>query len=81
VVVSNHGGRQFDSVPATARALPEVVAAVGDQVDVPADGGVRTGLDVVKMFALGRSGCAARARVGLGVGGTRPKPAFAICST
>jgi L-lactate dehydrogenase (cytochrome) len=53
IVVSNHGGRQLDSVPSTARALPEVVDAVGGQVEVLADGGVRTGLDVVKMVALG----------------------------
>jgi L-lactate dehydrogenase (cytochrome) len=53
VVVSNHGGRQLDSVPSTARALPEVAEAVGDRVEVLADGGVRTGLDVVKMMALG----------------------------
>src|SRR5437763_3829846 len=53
VVVSNHGGRQLDSVPSTARALPGVVDAVGDKVEVLADGGVRTGLDVVKMVALG----------------------------
>ncbi len=53
IVVSNHGGRQLDSVPSTARALPDVVDAVGDQVEVLADGGVRTGLDVVKMVALG----------------------------
>jgi len=53
VVVSNHGGRQLDSVPSTARALPAVVDAVGDHVEVLADGGVRTGLDVVKMMALG----------------------------
>jgi L-lactate dehydrogenase (cytochrome) len=53
VVVSNHGGRQLDSVPSTARALPEVVDAVGDKVEVLADGGVRTGLDVVKMVAMG----------------------------
>jgi L-lactate dehydrogenase (cytochrome) len=53
VVVSNHGGRQLDSVPSTARALPDVVDAVGDQVEVLADGGIRTGLDVVKMTALG----------------------------
>jgi L-lactate dehydrogenase (cytochrome) len=53
VVVSNHGGRQLDSVPSTARALPGVVDAVGDEVEVLADGGVRTGLDVVKMIALG----------------------------
>ena len=53
IVVSNHGGRQLDSVPSTARALPDVADAVGDQVEVLADGGVRTGLDVVKMVAMG----------------------------
>jgi L-lactate dehydrogenase (cytochrome) len=53
VVVSNHGGRQLDAVPSTARALPDVVDAVGDDVEVLADGGVRTGLDVVKMVAMG----------------------------
>jgi L-lactate dehydrogenase (cytochrome) len=53
VVVSNHGGRQLDSVPSTARALPDVADAIGDDVEVLADGGVRTGLDVVKMVALG----------------------------
>ncbi|HEX8053339.1 MAG TPA: L-lactate dehydrogenase [Thermoleophilaceae bacterium] len=53
VVVSNHGGRQLDSVPSTARALPDVVDAIGDEVEVLVDGGVRTGLDVVKMVALG----------------------------
>jgi len=53
IVVSNHGGRQLDSVLSTARALPNIVNAVGDQVEVLVDGGVRTGLDVVKMIALG----------------------------
>jgi L-lactate dehydrogenase (cytochrome) len=53
VVVSNHGGRQLDSVPSTVRALPDVVDAIGGQVEVLVDGGVRTGLDVVKMVALG----------------------------
>jgi L-lactate dehydrogenase (cytochrome) len=53
LIVSNHGGRQLDSVPSTARALGAVVDAVGDQTEVLADGGVRTGLDVVKMIALG----------------------------
>jgi L-lactate dehydrogenase (cytochrome) len=53
VVVSNHGGRQLDSVPSTTRALPDVVDAVGDHVEVLVDGGVRTGLDVVKLVALG----------------------------
>jgi len=53
IVVSNHGGRQLDSVPSTTRALPNVADAVGDRVEVLADGGVRNGLDVVKMTALG----------------------------
>jgi L-lactate dehydrogenase (cytochrome) len=53
IIVSNHGGRQLDAVPSTARALPDVVDAVGDQVEVLADGGVRNGLDVVKMVAMG----------------------------
>ena len=55
VIVSNHGGRQLDSVPSTTRALPDVVDAVGGQVEVLVDGGVRTGLDVVKLVALGAS--------------------------
>ncbi|HEX8065833.1 MAG TPA: L-lactate dehydrogenase [Thermoleophilaceae bacterium] len=53
VVVSNHGGRQLDAVPSTTRALPDIVDAIGDEVEVLADGGVRTGLDVVKMVAMG----------------------------
>ena len=53
VVVSNHGGRQLDSVPSTSRALPAIADAVGGDVEVLADGGVRSGLDVVKLIALG----------------------------
>jgi L-lactate dehydrogenase (cytochrome) len=53
LVVSNHGGRQLDAVLSTAHALPAVAAAVGDQIEVLVDGGVRNGLDVVKMLALG----------------------------
>ena len=53
IVVSNHGGRQLDAVPSTAAALPHVADAVGDQTTVLADGGIRNGLDVVKMIALG----------------------------
>src|SRR4051812_33775771 len=53
IVVSNHGGRQLDSVPSTVRVLPDIADAVGDEVEVLADGGVRTGLDVLKMVALG----------------------------
>lgn len=53
VVVSNHGARQLDSVAATIRALPEVVAAVNNQVEVLMDGGIRRGADIVKALCLG----------------------------
>ncbi|MFG3387135.1 alpha-hydroxy acid oxidase [Streptomyces rochei] len=53
VVVSNHGGRQLDGVPATLEALPEVVAAVRGRVPVLLDGGVRTGADILAALALG----------------------------
>ncbi len=53
VVVSNHGGRQLDTVAAGAEALPAIVEAVGDQVDVLVDGGIRRGTDVLKALALG----------------------------
>lgn len=53
IIVSNHGGRQLDGVPSTARALPEIARAVGDRTVVMADGGVRSGLDVVRLMALG----------------------------
>jgi L-lactate dehydrogenase (cytochrome) len=53
IVVSNHGGRQLDGVLSTARALPMVADAVGDAATLLTDGGVRNGLDVVRMLALG----------------------------
>jgi len=53
VIVSNHGGRQLDSVSPTLRALPEVVAAVNGQIEVLMDGGVRRGSDIVKAICLG----------------------------
>ena len=53
VIVSNHGGRQLDGVAASIRVLPEVVAAVGDRVDVLMDGGIRRGADIVKARCLG----------------------------
>ena len=56
IVVSNHGGRQLDGVPSTARALPAIADAVGGKLTVLADSGVRSGLDVVRMLALGADG-------------------------
>lgn len=53
IVVSNHGGRQLDGVPATLDALPEVVEAAGGRAEVYLDGGVRRGTDAVKALALG----------------------------
>jgi L-lactate dehydrogenase (cytochrome) len=56
IVVSNHGGRQLDGVPSTAKALPAIADAVGDRLTILADGGVRSGLDLVRMLALGADG-------------------------
>ncbi len=53
VVVSNHGGRQLDTAPATCEALPHVVEAAGDLCEIYVDGGVRRGSDVLKAIALG----------------------------
>ena len=53
VVVSNHGGRQLDCVPASLRALPEVVAAVNGRIEVLMDGGIRRGSDIVKAICMG----------------------------
>jgi L-lactate dehydrogenase (cytochrome) len=53
ISVSNHGGNNLDGTPASIRALPAIVDAVGDQVEVLLDGGIRRGSDVVKALALG----------------------------
>ena len=53
ISVSNHGGRQLDCVPASLRALPEVVKAVGGQTEILMDGGVRRGTDIVKALCMG----------------------------
>jgi L-lactate dehydrogenase (cytochrome) len=57
ILVSNHGGRQLDSAPSTASALSAIVDAVGDQVEVYVDSGVRSGLDVLKFLGLGARAC------------------------
>jgi L-lactate dehydrogenase (cytochrome) len=57
LIVSNHGGRQLDGAESSIRALPDIVAAVGSQIEVHMDGGVRSGQDVLKAVALGAKGC------------------------
>ena len=57
LIVSNHGGRQLDGAESSIRALPQIVAAVGSQIEVHMDGGIRSGQDVLKARALGAKGC------------------------
>jgi L-lactate dehydrogenase (cytochrome) len=56
IVVSNHGGRQFDGVRSTVRAVPGIAEAVDGRLTVLADGGIRNGIDVLRMLALGANG-------------------------
>src|ERR1700733_4474552 len=71
VVVSNHGGRQLDGVPASLEVLPEVVAAVNDQAEVLIDSGIRRGSDIVKAISLGARAvlCGRAYAYGLAAGG------------
>jgi len=56
LIVSNHGGRQLDGAESSIHALPKIVAAVGSQIEVHMDGGIRSGQDVLKARALGARG-------------------------
>src|SRR5262249_57088575 len=57
IVVSNHGGRQLDGLPAAIEVLPEVADAAGSDLEVLFDGGIRRGTDVLKALALGARAC------------------------
>jgi L-lactate dehydrogenase (cytochrome) len=71
IVVSNHGGRQLDGAPSSIAALPAIAEAVGNDIEVLFDGGIRTGADLMRALALGARGCLiGRAYIyGLGAGG------------
>jgi L-lactate dehydrogenase (cytochrome) len=56
IIVSNHGGRQLDGAPATIEVLPAIVEAVGSQIEIWLDSGIRSGQDVIKALALGATG-------------------------
>lgn len=70
-MVSNHGGRQIDGAPSSISALPKIADAVGSEVEVMFDGGIRSGQDVMRALALGARSCLiGRAYVyGLGAAG------------
>jgi isopentenyl diphosphate isomerase/L-lactate dehydrogenase-like FMN-dependent dehydrogenase len=69
LVVSNHGGRQLDGVAPSLRVLPEVVAAVGDRIEVLLDGGIRRGSDIAKALSLGARAVMAGRAYAYGLGG------------
>lgn len=79
IVVSNHGGRVLDQCPATAEVLPEIADAVGKDMMVLVDGGIRTGMDVFKALALGAKGVLiARPFVNMVYGGGLKGPAVLV---
>src|ERR1700752_100071 len=57
IVVSNHGGRQLDGAPSSIEVLPEIVDEVGSKMEIMFDGGIRTGMDVMRALALGAKSC------------------------
>ena len=69
--MSNHGGRQLDGAPSSIEVLPEIVDAIGSKMEIMFDGGIRTGMDVMRALALGAKSCMiGRAYAyGLGAGG------------
>ena len=71
IVVSNHGGRQLDGAPSSISTLPKIADAVGSDIEVLFDGGIRSGQDVMRALALGARACLiGRAYIyGLGAGG------------
>ena len=71
LVVSNHGGRQLDGAPSSISMLPKIADAVGSEIEVMFDGGVRSGQDVLRALALGAKSCLiGRSYIyGLGAGG------------
>jgi len=69
VIVSNHGGRQLDTCYPTARALPEVVRAIGGQGVVLVDGGIRRGTDIAKAIAMGATAVMVGRAYAYGLGG------------
>ena len=71
IVVSNHGGRQLDGAPSSISVLPDIADAVGSEIEILFDGGIRSGQDVMRALALGAKGClVGRAYIyGLGAGG------------
>ena len=76
IVISNHGGRVLDHTPGTAEVLPAIVKELGTEIRILADGGIRTGYDVLKMLALGANGVLIgrdliRAAVGGGIEGVK----------